>query len=484
MLPLLAMHPGVLLAQGFRGTATTTTRYIELHPIVRDTVSFERVDQLPDGELEFEGHPVFCLTDLPCIYYRPGSIQSATFASQDVGLTTWGFGVTGLSATFLLRARADLAGEFDWPNSDDPFDAVLAYVQYNQGILRARVGRQLNLSGLGFAGYDGLSLLVEPRVNVSIEGYAGRSLLQGTLEPRDEALRGFEDFPFDSAGRQFYLFGASARWEPLAGTAFSARYQREIQGFRGAISTERASIDFSTQLLRPVRLEGALDYDVAFDRIGKAHLRAQAALLHSRLILDATARRYQPWFDLFTIWGFFSPVAYNEGELRASWRPVTALQVWGAGSYRKYEDSNATIVLGGLERHSWRGELGGEWLVNSRVSVEGSYRREQGAGATLSSGDATVRWSPWDRLSLYVDGSSFQQIEEYRVGDGVVNGVGGGLELELLPRTRLLTGANVYRQDFENRSSAADWNQLRAFASLNIGFGEDPGAARRPGRIQ
>jgi len=308
--------------------------------------------------------------------------------------------------------------------------------------------------------------------------------MRGTLEPRDEALRGFEDFPFDSAGRQFYVFGGSARWEPLTGTAFTARYQREIQGMRGALSAERASFDFSTQLLRPVRLEGALDYDVAFNRIGKAHVRAQAALLRSRLIVDATARRYQPWFDLFTIWGFFSPVAYNEGELRATWRPLPALRVWGAGGYRKYEDSNAPTILGGLERESKRGEFGAEWLADSRFSLEGSYRWERGAGATLSSGDATVRWSPLDRLSVYVDGTAFQQIEEYRVGEGIVTGFGGGVELELLSRTRLLTGANVYRQDFKNRSSAADWNQLRAFASLNIGFGEDPGAARRPGRTR
>jgi hypothetical protein len=476
--------PVVLSAQGFRGTATTTTRYLELRPILRDTVSLSRVTELPDGRLEFEGRPVTCVTDLPCVFYRPGEVQSATFASQDVGLTAWGFGVTGVSATVLLRARADLGGEFEWPRSDDPFDAVLAYAQYNRGTLRARLGRQLNVSGLGYAGYDGLNLLVEPLAGLSIEGYAGRSLLRGTSEPRSEALQGVEDFPFDSVSRQFWLFGGAARWEPRTGTAFTVRYQREIQGTRGAISAERASFDVSTRLLRPIRLEAAVDYDVAFDRVGKAHVRAQAALLRSRLVLDATARRYQPWFDLFTIWGFFSPVAFNEAELRATWRPLDALRVWGTGAYRKYQESNAPIILGGVERESKRGELGAEWLASDRLSFEGQYRWERGAGAFLSSGEATVRWSPLERLSVFVDGTAFQQIEEYRVGEGFVTGFGGGAEVELFPRTRLLAGANMYRQEFENRSSAADWNQLRAFASLNIGFGEDPGAARRPGRVR
>ncbi|NJD09585.1 MAG: hypothetical protein FIB01_03760 [Gemmatimonadetes bacterium] len=357
-------------------------------------------------------------------------------------------------------------------------------MQYNRGMLRARLGRQLNVSGLGFSGYDGVNLLVEPVRGISIEGYAGRSLLRGTSEPRTEALRGVEDFPFDSLSGQFWLAGGAARWEPRPGTAFTVRYQRESEGLGGDLAAERASLDFSTQALQPVRLEGALDYDVAFNRVGKAHLRAVAPLLHSRLVLEGTARRYQPWFDLFTIWGFFSPVAYHEGELRATWVPRPALRVWGAAAYRRYEDTHAPIVLGGVEREGKRAEVGAVWQRSARLSFDGSYRLERGAGAFISSGDATVRWSPRDRLSVFVNGSAFQQIEEFRLGDGVVTGAGGGVELEVRPRTRLLGGANVYHQNFENRASAADWNQLRAYASLNIGFGDDPGAARRPGRTR
>jgi hypothetical protein len=361
---------------------------------------------------------------------------------------------------------------------------VLAFAQYNRGIMRARVGRQQNISGLGFSGYDGVNLLAEPFANLELEGYAGRSLLRGTVEPRTEALRGVEEFAFDSAAGELFLFGGSARWEPRTGTALTLRYQRELRGWRGALGAERASFDVSTNAAAPLRLEAAVDYDVAFGDVGKAHLRAQLPLLGSRLFLDATARRYQPWFDLFTIWGFFSPVGYNEGELRATWAARPALRVWGAGGYRRYEESNAPIVLGGVERESVRAELGAEWQFNQRFSFDGEYRLESGAGAYVSSGDATVQWSPLTRVSVFANATAFQQIEEYRLGEGVVVGFGGGADVELFPRTRLLAGANLYRQNFENRASAADWNQLRAFASLNIGFGEDPGAARRPGRIR
>lgn len=479
-----ALLPAAVAGQGFRGTATTTTRYLELRPIVADSVSFERVTERPDGGFEFEGRTVSCVTGLPCVFYRPGEVQEAVALTQDVGFTTWGYGLPGLSATVLLRARADLAGDFVWPNSDDHFDALLAYAQYNRGMVRARAGRQHNLSGLGFSGYDGLNLLVEPRDWVSIEGYAGRSLLRGTSEPRSEVLRGIEDFAFDTLSRNIYLLGASARFEPRTGTALTARYQREIQGTRGALQSERAGLDFSSNVLRPVRLEAALDYDLAFGRVGKAHVRAQAPLLRNRLLLEATARRYQPWFELFTIWGFFSPVGYNEGELRATWVAREDLRLWGTAGYRKYEESNATLIFGGLETDALRGELGAEWLGLDHFSFLGEYRYEKGFGAFASSGEGTARWTPLERVSVFVNGTASQQIEEFRVGEGIVWGFGGGGELRLARRAELVAGANVYRQTFENRQSAADWNQLRAYAALSIGFGEDPGAARRPGRIR
>jgi hypothetical protein len=94
-----------------------------------------------------------------------------------------------------------------------------------------------------------------------------------------------------------------------------------------------------------------------------------------------------------------------------------------------------------------------------------------------------VRWAPGERWAVTVEGSAAQQIEEFRVGEGRVYGVGLGGELSLWRGMDLTGGANLYRQDFTNRYSAADWNQRRAWMALRVGFGEDPGAARRPGRV-
>jgi hypothetical protein len=399
-----------------------------------------------------------------------------------VGVTAWGLGVPGLSATALVRLRQDLGGEFTWPGSDDEFDALLAYAQYNRGMVRARVGRQQNLSGLGVYAYDGANVLVEPLARLSVEGYAGRSLGRGLLQPSNTALRGVEDFPIDTIDRERYLFGLSARYQPMLGTAISVRYQRELLGWRGAMNAERASIDLTTDAIGPVRVEAALDYDVAFNSLGKTHLRVEAPIRRN-IIVDATARRYRPFFELFTIWGFFSPIPYSEAELRGTWLPQPGLRVWASGALRRYDESNAPIVLGGVTRETTRGAIGSDWLVLPQLGVQGTYRFERGYGAFLSSGEATLRWSPGERYAVFVEASAAQQIEEFRVGEGRVYGVGAGGELTLRQGIDLTGGANLYRQDFTNRASATDWNQHRAWLALRVGFGEDPGLTRRPGRL-
>jgi hypothetical protein len=466
-----------LQAQGVRGSATTTARYIEMRPIRQDTVSRERVTELPDGRLEFDGIPVSCVEGLPCVYYRSLDVQQAVVGTQDISLTAWGLGIQGLSATTLLRARTDFGSDFVWPQANDNFDAILAYAELNRGIVRARAGRQRLMSGLGFSGYDGVNALVQPLERLEVEAYGGRSLARGLNEPRNEALQGIEDFVLD---RGAWVLGGAVRYEPVTGTALTARYQREIWSSRSSLISERASLDVSTSQFLPVMFDAALDYDFAFGQIGKAHATVRAPL-PQRVTLEATARRYMPYFELWTIWGFFSPVAYHEGEARVTWMASPSLTAWASGGYRQYEEANATVVFGTLIDDGVRAAAGARWQVLDQLAARGAYRMERGFGAFLSSGEVSLDWRPLDRLSLSLDGSAMQQIEQFRVGGGVVYGGGAAADLEL-PRNMLLSaGATVYRQNFENRPGINDWNQLRAWTTLRIGIGSDPGRFRRSG---
>jgi hypothetical protein len=467
----LAGH-GSAHAQGVRGSATTTVRYIEMRPIVQDTVPEGQVTMLPDGSFEFNGVPVICVTGLGCVFYRPADVQHAVVATQDIGLTTWGWGVQGLSFTTLLRIREDLGGELVWPRSDDRFDAILAYGELNRGDFRTRLGRQRSNSTLGFTGYDGANVVWDGLAMTSLEAYGGRSLMRGLSEPRSEALRGVQEFAMDTLVT--WLIGAAARYEPVRGTAIGLRYQREIWQNRAGLVSERAALEFGSSQFRPVIVDAAVDYDFAFGTIGKAHATVRAPVLPG-VTLEATGRRYIPYFELNTIWGFFSPVGYHEAEGRATWRPRPALTAWASAAWRRYEEAEATVIFRPIAQEGTRFTAGASWRLMPQLALDGSYRMERGFGAFVSSGDAAIAWRPLDRLEVTLDGTAFQQIEQFRVGEGVVYGGGGSVNVMLTRQVTLSGGGNIYRQDFRNRPTMADWNQRRGWLALRAGVGGDPG---------
>jgi hypothetical protein len=476
----LVIVAGAADAQALRGSTRTTTRYIELQPIRQDTVTRDRVTVRPDGGLEFEGYPVFCEPDGFCVFYRSAPQQSATVLYQDAEFTAWGLGVQGLSATALLRARARLGGEFAPPRADDAFDAVLAYLELNRDWYRVRLGRQRVMSGLGFNGFDGVDVLARPErwQWLRAQAYAGRSLARGLSEPRQQALRGLDDAFFLSP-HEAVLVGTEVGVDPAPGTSLGLRYQFEIWSDRGGMLSERASLTGRTTQFRPLALSGNADYDFAFGRVGKAHLTAQLPVVRNRVLLEATARRHVPYFELWTIWGFFSPVGHHEALLRTTWRASPALSVWGSAGYRQYEDTGTDVLFEALRSRATRAELGGAWQLPGELMLNGSYRWEGPVGAFLTSGDAVLSWQPTDRLGLAVNAVAFEQAEEFRIGSGRVVGGGASGDFEIRDGFRLSGGLDIYRHLFRNRPSQVDWNQARGWMALQIGFGRDPGLNRQ-----
>jgi hypothetical protein len=473
---VMAVAPPPAAPQGARGQALTNVRYVSIRPIQRDTVPFAAVTEV-DGVLTFDGFPVQCIGDgTQCVFFRPGDVRHGVFATQDISTTVWGLGVEGLSAHVLLRARVNLDGDFVWPQSDDPFDAILAYGQYQRSIYRVRAGRQRTISGLGFSGFDGLDLLVAPWPWLRGQAYGGRSLARGLHEPLHQALRGIEDFVLD---QNAYLLGAFAEVEPRRGTSLGLRYQREIWANRIGLVSERASVDVRSDLPGPLRMDAGLDYDVGFNRIGKSHLTLRGLLPDGWGWVELTGRRYLPYFEMSTIWGFFSPTPYHEAELRTTllaFQPVTA---WASVGHRRYGDPEIAIIGPPITDQSTRLGAGARWTRGDLMAF-GEYRLELGFGAVLSSGDVEVRWQALDQLALSARGSAFQQIEQFRVGENVVLGAGLSADVALPRGMTLRTGADLYVQQYENRASQADWNQLRGYSILAVPFGQDPGARRRP----
>jgi hypothetical protein len=471
-LSILVGAPGRAEAQEVRGRSQTTTRFLEMRPITRDTVPRGQVTQLPGGTFEYQGVPAYCLEGI-CFYYRTLPREEAVAVTQDLSFTAWGLGVQGLSATMQLRGRTRLGGDFTMPRTDDPFDAILAYAELSRPVYRLRVGRQETFSQLGTPGFDGLDALVTPNDWLRLEAFGGRSLGRALYEPRSSALRGTDDeiFLLDD---MVYLLGGEVGVDNGASSA-ALRYQREIFGNRIGLLSERAGLSARTLALRPLSIRGAAEYDFAFGRIGKVNLTLAVPLPAQRVMVELTTRRYQPFFELWTIWGFFSPVAYHEAELRTTWSPGRTYSIWATGAYRGYGETEAQIFGNPLKSEAWRGSTGGFIRLGDQTMLSGAYEIEGPVGSIISSGNATLAWRPSDRVDLSLRGVASQQIEEFRIGEGYLLGGGLGLGAELRDGMHLSGGFDLFRHTHENRPTAVDWNQRRGWMMLQFDFGREAG---------
>lgn len=459
--------------QGVRGWAGTSVRYLEMQPLQLDTALAGDVVYDADGNARVDGRLVWC-SETPCLYYRPAEVRNAVVGSQDLGLTAWGLGMTGLSATILLRARDHLSGDLDWPLSDDPLDVLVAYGELRRGALRLRAGRQESPSGLGFSAFDGGSARWDGS-NLWAEGFGGRSLARGLSEPAREALRGIEDFVRD---QEAWLFGGAAglRWGV---SGIGVRYQREIHADRAGLISERAAVDLQTVLPWRIRLRSSVDYDLAFGRFGKASVALQRGLMDGRWVAEVEGRRYVPYFDMSTIWGFFSPVPFHEARLRLSGGLGAGAGVQVAVAAREYDDPEATVVFRPLRDRGYRAEVRGTWSSGERLQIDAGYDLDWAAHAFLHSldGSVTVGWT--EALRTRAFGTSFQQFEAFRLGDGSAFGGGIGLEWNATDRVRLDGMLSLIRQEGGRGGEGDAWTQTRASFGMRYEFGEDPGLARR-----
>ena len=474
---LLAL-PTAAAGQSFRGWVGTTVQAVELRPLGIDTIPRSAVISTPDGFF-YEGRYVSCPSSQICTDYVALDKDHVVAATQDVSLTAWGFGVEGLSFTTLLRARAHAGSDLVWPRTGDAFDAILGYAQLVRGPLQLRAGRQDLRTGLGFAGFDGAHASYSWS-RVQAEAYVGRSLARGLREPANEALRGLDDFFFDES---VILYGAAVRTR-FDATTVTARYHREILSDWSSLVGERASVDFNS-ILPDWRISGALDYDFSFEQFGKGHITFAKPVSDGHVLVEATARRYMPYFQLNTIWGFFEPVSYSELELRAGWSPRTTLGLWASGGWRDYGKPDADgVAFPSLRDHGWRANAGARWVPMDKWSVDGTYRFEWSPGGSMNSGDVAARYQPTQRFGVSASLTTFEQIEEFRVGVGRAYGGGLSFDAELMDRISLAGGMSVLRHTEADESFAfnSPWDQTRGWTSLRIAVGEDPGMANRRNR--
>lgn len=463
-------------AQGVRITGTTITRYVEIRPLVKDSVPLDSTRGTGIvREAVTRGVAVQCAPgDLHCRYLRSADESASTMSLiQDLEASAWGFGA-GIRAYAHLRGRAsnDTGGDL-WPQADDPMDVLDAYLEIERDRFRARAGRQWRTSGLGYYNFDGASLLVRPIERLTVDAFGGWSLVRGLNESHTSgAIAAVEGIPPDDRA---LLFGVEIRGRPTAALSLAGTYQREFRSDQTAFYSDRVSADADLRIGRAASVSASLEADLATAEVNEALLRGRVPL-PQRLTLIAEARRHLPFFELWTIWGAFSPIGYTEANGTLSWSDAPSrLTLQARGGWRKYDETDAGLGFLPLERTGWRIGADGSWRASEHWTLFAATHAELGFGAARSDADAGVRWEPSPRAFVGARVAGFQSAYELRVGEGRVFALGLDGGIRLGGETRILGDVTMYRHEYSQGAPSTDWSQTRASLRIEWTIGRDPG---------
>lgn len=472
----IVLAPTLLGAQGLRISGVTVVQLVDIRPLVIDSLPANSVPGTGEWRSTSSGVPAICPeTSAFCQFEASTARATATPLLQDLTIAGWGW-VEGLSFQADVRARTQLSGTstFVYPRTDDHFDVLDAFAQLARASWQARLGRQWARSGLGAYDFDGGDLLVH-RDQLSIEGWAGRALVEGLNDPYTSAqLAAVDNLPPQQQG---YLFGARARYRSDALTAASLTYQRILIADRSGLYSERAAFDASTK-----RLGAALDLDLTYDFAtadwNEARLRV-ASSSTGILGWSAELRHSRPYFELWTIWGAFSPVGFDEGRATIDWRPhAVPLAFAVRGAYRQYADANTSDLA--LRTNGWRAGADVIWRGESTISASGSYDVDIGSGAANTDVRADLRWIPSPVFTLGGEAMIAQNIYEFRVGTGRIYGLSLDGSRFITADVQLELSAGIYRHTLTNGAPGPDWSQRRGVLRLEWMLGRDPGLGAVP----
>ncbi len=468
----MLLSAGPLGAQGVRISGTSVVEYVDVQPMVQDSVPIAATQDSGLLRRTANGIIVECISgDAYCQYVRSAPRVSTIPAYQALDVSAWGL-VPGLSAYVSVRgstAGGSASEIFPQANS---FEVLSGYLEYDSDRFRVQAGRAWIQSGLGYYNYDGGSVLVRPIDQLSVNVYGGRSLVPGlNATVTSSAVTTIEPLAPNEGS---YLLGAQLEIRPVPQASFDVQYQRELRTDAAGLYSDRFAADGDVRFAR-LDLSGGLQYDLATGTFNDAHIRAQAPLglgFH----VDAEVRRYSPYFDLWTIWGVFAPVGYTEERLGAAWGSTDQRFAFSlSGGARRYDQANAGVNFLPLVNSGWDVDATGSWRFIPKWTVHGEYRLLYGSGATLDDASGGLRWTPTAHTSIDLTGSASETLYEFQVGTGQVLGVGLAGSVEILAGLSAIADVGIYRYVGGETPQITNWNQTRASFRLEWTLGRDPG---------
>ena len=473
---LMVAGTAPVAAQDYRVRIDASAQTASFRGLVADSIAIGLVVPGANGGLETpDGHAVRCGAGDYCFFFQAGPELRALPVTTSASLVMWGLGVEGLALHATGRFIADLGRDRVWPGTVPSAQFIEGYLEYQRSTIVARAGRQLVTSRLEPVGFDGGLLRVRwDRASLDFTGYGGWGLGQSAaVSAASPALNPLDEWR--PANRQI-VAGAEAALR-LRDVDIRAEYRREIDPQDDYFVSERTAFSFGANVAA-FRAAGGLDYNMAEGHLGTADFAL--TYLRSRFAVTGGARRYRPYFSLWTLWGAFSPVPYNAINISAQLRPTGWLSLHGRGERYHYDDANvSTALVPQLEDRGWRASAGATAALNPRWTLDGDFGLEHGPGAAARFADGTVTFTPNEKFSFDVYGGSVARPLELRYYDATSRWIGGRAEWQLTGQRRIW-GDIAHVSDDRDRpdASISSLTQFRLRAGLNLAFGS--GADRTP----
>ncbi|MFZ5624729.1 MAG: hypothetical protein ACOY71_09920 [Gemmatimonadota bacterium] len=474
-------------AQGFRLRIDTRAETVRYRGLTADSIRSGQVVTGTNGGRETpEGYPVFCQPGRAfCSFYRPGPILNGGPFVTSANLVIWGLGLPGLSLHGDARIGVDMGDSRVWPGTEPAFQLFEGYLDYTSRRITARAGRLIENNRLGYNGFDGgrVAVRIPEALNLELTAYGGGGLARGAALPvTNPVLNPLDEF---QPRRRFVTAGAAAS---IATTPVDARldYLREVDPDVRYFVSEQVAGSVTVRPHERFTLTGGAIYDLAQGLWGSADLSLRYTT--PRVTLIAGARQYRPRFDLWTIWGAFSPVAYRAVNANVAVNATARLQLRARGEYYKFDDAEVTTGLVAVEDHGYRASGGVSYVFSPEWNADLGYQREFGTGAASQGWEGSVTWTPTERLSLTAQGASLQRPLEFRFSESALYWYGLDVRYQASDRVRFGLDAAVYDEDRRRPDAAAvDWRQVRVAGRVTLLFSTNadgaplpPAARRRP----
>lgn len=468
---LTAASPAV--AGGYRARLDTRFQTLSFRGVALDSISLGDVVVRPDGSMWTpDGYAVHRAPGSSVgTFFRPGPTLEAAPIVTSASLATWSRSHPGLSLRGTARVGFDLAEQDAWPGLEQAFELVEGYAEWLRGRGSARAGRLLETSRLGFRTYDGaegeLRLL---RRRLRLRGYGGWGLARSSVLPAtDPAQDPLEDFrPL----RRQLLAGAMVDWSSARWQAVSL-YEREVDPRADDFVSERVGVETALQFPAGIGISAGSDWDLAQGWWGSGEASVSWARPGRWRGATLGARRYRPHFELWTIWGAFSPIPYRAAFVESEAVGLSGVALRARGEVYEYDDPGASAPLARTEDDGWRWSAGTTVTRWSRWTAGAALHQEHGPGASSLGGDGSLSFEARRRLHVTAHASFVKRPLEFRFDEAELRTLGVSLDWERRGQ-RLAVDVRHLEESRERPDAAAfEWSQIRLGLGATFAFGSE-----------